>query len=210
MKQNYQNKKYLWLFGTALLTCLVIGGFGCASKNDAQEDTNGTVIIDRQTILEDAKAAGLIMNDDELQAMADVGNLVTVQGDISLDASALETAKEDDYRVSGALADVTGGGSFGVIKTKAENGTYTLYATVGALPVLQENQHYEAWLVQRGATMKVVSLGGLSAPTEGSERWSFLYTSKEDLSTYDFFVLTSEWNDTDPTPELHILEGTLE
>jgi len=168
------------------------------------------VTIDRQAILEDAKEAGLIMDDDELQAMADVGNLVTVEGDISLDETVLKAAKKDDYRVSGALADVTGGGSFGIVKSKSEEGTFTLYATVGALPVLQEDQHYEAWLVKRDASMHVVSLGGLSVPVGEEERWSFLYSSKQDLSQYDFFVLTSEWNDTNPTPGLHILEGVME
>lgn len=210
MKQIHTNQKYLPVIFIAFFICLVALGFGCLSKNESEGTQEGAVVIDRQAILEDAKEAGLIMDDDELQAMADVGNLVTVEGEISMNETVLESAKKDDYRVSGALADVTAGGSFGVVKSKSEEGTFTLYALLGALPVLQEDQHYEAWLVKRDASMSVVSLGNLTVPVGEEERWSFLYTSKDDLSQYDFFVLTSEWNDTSPTPGLHILEGVME
>ncbi|KKU32218.1 MAG: hypothetical protein UX57_C0007G0002 [Candidatus Uhrbacteria bacterium GW2011_GWE2_46_68] len=210
MRQIYTNQKYRLALSVALFVCLATIGFGCLSKNESKDTQEGSVVIDRQAILEDAKEAGLIMDDDELQAMADVGNLVTVEGEILMNETVLESAKKDDYRVSGALADVTAGGSFGVVKSKSEEGTFTLYATVGALPVLHEDQHYEAWLVKRDALMRVVSLGDLTVPAGEEERWSFLYTSKEDLSQYDFFVFTSEWNDTNPTPGLHILEGVME
>ena len=209
MKHVHQNKYSFAGVFVLSLVCLALAGFGCFSK-DTDEPSEENPVIDRQAILENAREAGLIMDEDESDAMAQVENLIVVSGNISLDENKLEAAKEDEYRKSGALADVTGGGSYGIIKTKAQDGTFTLYAVVGALPVLQSDQHYEAWLVKRDAIMKVVSLGNISVPEGKEDHWSFLYTSHEDLSPYDFFVLTSEWNDEDITPGLHILEGTIE
>lgn len=209
MKQVHQNKRYYVGVFALSLVCLALVGFGCFSKNTG-ESSDENPVIDRQEILENAREAGLIMDEDEERAMAQAENLVAVSGNIFVDEQKLETAKGDEYRKSGALADVTGGGSYGIVKTKAEDGIFTLYVVVGALPVLQDDQHYEAWLVKRDAMMKVVSLGDTFIPKGKEDRWSFLYTSREDLSPYDFFVLTSEWNDGDTTPGLHILEGTIE
>lgn len=185
-----------------MLSVLIVSGFGCNRQDNAK---NGSAEIDREQILSDAKKSGLIMNETEISAMADPARLQTVSGSNPKDISGYVIAQTEGWK-SAALADVTGGGSFGLAFTNVENGSFTLIAKMGNLPAAQEGFHYEGWLVRRGEDMRVVSVG---EPQPKGEQYANVFLSKTDLSDYDFYVLTLEPNDQNPAPAQHLLEGAL-
>lgn len=108
---------------------------------------------------------------------------------------------------AGALADVTGGGSFGLAHVQLVDGQFTLIAKLGGLPDPADGYFYEGWLVRRGAELSVVSTG---RALRADEDWYLnVFHSPTDLLDHDFYVLTLEPDDGDPAPAEHILEGTI-
>jgi len=181
------------------LGIITLFGFGCISNS---EKTDVSVVIDRDAILFEAKENGLIMNDEEIQKMA----ATNVNLDEMLKEADKDAMKLNDFSkwLAAALADVTGGDSYGMAHMRFENNTYSMIAEMGNLPILQDDYFYEGWIVKRGEQMSVISTG--KAEFDGEVHLS-AYQSKQDLSDYDFFVLTLEPNDGDPAPAEHILEG---
>lgn len=199
------NKNITFIGGIlALATFLVIVGFGCAASKKVETDENGEVLIDRDAILFEAKENGLIMNDDEIEQMAQV---VLDQDEITLVAD-FEKYLDQDFSgwTSAGLADVTGGSSYGLAHATLENNVFTLVADMGGLPVLGEGYYYEGWLVKRGEDLHVLSTGRAEIFGDG---YANVFQSPTDYSDYDFFVLTLEPDNNDPSPDEHILEGTL-
>lgn len=120
------------------------------------------------------------------------------------------------YQYFGQLLDVTdgktirgistGGTSSGVAKANFQDGTYDLVVTFENLPDPVGSDFYEGWIVQRGASLDVISTGKVSK-VDGA--YTNSYRSGEDFSNYDFYVLTIEPDDGNPAPADHILEGIL-
>lgn len=178
-------------------------GFGCFRGVSDTFENSGE--IDREAILADARESGLIMNEAEVTQMASAVIEKPISAQTISDISAYRGIPFDTWR-SGALADVTGGGSFGLAHDRFESGRYTFVAKMGGLTEPAEDSFYEGWLVQRGETMHMISIG----PSVIVEDQVFsVLMANEDLRSYDFFVLTLETNDGNPAPSKHILEGTL-
>ncbi len=184
-----------------MLCLLILAGFGC----NRQPDNNGPEQIDRDQILFEARKNGLIMNESEVTQMAEVSRLKSVQNKPVTDLTPYLTKKTDGWK-SAALADVTGGGSFGLAFSTTESGGYALLAKMGNLPIPQQGYRYEGWLVRRGSELSVIPLG---PATQIEEQFVQVFLTQEDISDHDFYVLTLEPDDENPTPAEHILEGTL-
>lgn len=180
---------------------LILIGFGCASQESQEE---APAEIDRDAILLEAQKNGLIMGEEEIHSMTFVA-LSDVQGQNVEDVEAYLDRDVAGWSAA-ALADVTGGGSFGLAYTQYEGGLFTLIAKMGGLPEPAEGYFYEGWLVRRGEDLSVVSTG--KAVTSGV--WfGNVFLSSTDLSDHDFFVLTLEPDDGNPAPAEHILEGSI-
>ncbi len=191
-------KKYLFFL---ILFSLVVAGFGCPRRGSQ----DGSKEIDRKEILSNARDNGLIMDDSEIAAMADPAHLQSVLGENPDDVSGYLVQETQGWK-GAALADVTGGGSFGLAFATFDNETFTFIAKMGNLPELSEGNDYTGWLVRRGKEMRVVNIGKVKKVGEQSVS---VFLSKIDLSDFDFFVLTRELDDQNPAPGDHILEGTL-
>ena len=120
------------------------------------------------------------------------------------------------YQLAGNLEDVTngedvrgintGGEATGVAKANWDGNQYLMFATFENLPDPQGDDFYEGWVVQREPFM-FISTGELE---QVDGEWINAYRSDQDLTSYDFYVLTLEPNDGDPAPADHIVEGVME
>jgi hypothetical protein len=128
--------------------------------------------------------------------------------DESLKAVDEETAmemKELLYTYSGDLVDVSGSNATGVAKSNWDGSQYLLIATFENLPEPVNDDFYEGWIVRKEpfefiSTGKAEMIDGV---------YTNVYRSDQDLTSYDFYVLTIEPNDGDPAPANHVLEGTM-
>lgn len=180
---------------------LLLVGFGCRR---AIESTNGSVEIDRDQILSEARKSGLIMDTAEIDLMSNPSVQQKIDGTSPSNLS--DYFSKDTARwKSAALADVTGGGSFGLAFFSRENDQTTLIAKVGNLPALEEGERYEGWIVKRGEDMRVTNVGEV-APV--ADQYAIVFVTKTDLNDYDFFVLTREQQTDDSLPSQHVLEGS--
>lgn len=110
-----------------------------------------------------------------------------------------------DYAYMGGLEDVSGGNATGIAYTNYDSNGYIVYATFENLPALEPNFFYEGWVVRKNP-QDILSTGALDM-VEGV--YINTFTSSNDLTDHDFYVLTLEPDDGDPAPADHILEGTL-
>jgi hypothetical protein len=187
-----------------LVALIVVLGMGCSRANDVvTTDESGDVVIDRDAILYEAKENGLIMTDDETESMK-----TAITDSVAEPVGDLAAALEQDFKgwQSAALADVTGGGSYGLAHAQFVGGKYSLVVEMGNLPVPGEGYFYEGWVVRRGESFSAVSTGRAEVV---EEQYVNVFMSPTDYSDYDFYVLTLEPDDGDPAPDEHILEGTL-
>jgi len=127
--------------------------------------------------------------------------------------SAIEM-KNMTYQYFGELNDVTEGEIRGVATDGLSTGTamsnydgneYILFAEFDALPDPIDDDFYEGWVVQKDPFMFIST--GIVKKINGV--YINAYKSGEDLTNYDFYVLTLEPNDGDPAPADHIVEGTM-
>lgn len=190
----------LWML---LVLALSATGFGCVKTNKPTETPEST--IDRKAVILEAKQNGLIMDDGEVTRMKDTSVLVV--DDQKRPAQSLTVFESETFSgwLSAALADVTGGSSFGLAHTKTIHGVFTSYAKVGGLPEPAQGYHYEAWLVRRRDGMKVLNIGTFE---KSGEFFVSTYASKMDLSAFDFYVITLQ-PDASSEPAEHILEGMI-
>lgn len=183
---------------------LSLAGAGCFLSGSNQQD-QAPDAIDRDAVLLEAQRNGLIMDEAEIAAMSATTPVPDQTAQTPEDAAAY---LEQDVRgwADAALADVTGGESFGIARATFVSGTFTLLVEMGNLPEPAEGYFYEGWLVRRGEDLSVVSTGRAQKTQEG---FANVYLSQQDLSGYGFYVLTLEPDDTNPSPSEHILEGSL-
>ncbi len=185
-----------------LITLLLVGG-GCLKGKETLSTQTVSDTIDRGSILIEAKENGLIMKDEEIAKMK-AQPLESDAGTIFTDVSSYEDVAVKGW-ISAALADVTGGDSFGLAYAHFEDGTYTIISKMGNLPEPAQGYFYEGWLVRRGDDFSVLSIGPAVKIEKG---YMNVYQSPTDLSDHAFYVLTLEPEDTNPAPEEHILEGS--
>ncbi|MBI2474017.1 anti-sigma factor [Candidatus Uhrbacteria bacterium] len=185
-----------------LITLLLVGG-GCLKGKETLSTETVSDTIDRGSILIEAKENGLIMKDEEIAKMK-AQPLESDAGTIFTDVSSYEDVAVKGW-ISAALADVTGGDSFGLAYAHFEDGTYTIISKMGNLPEPAQGYFYEGWLVRRGDDFSVLSIGHAVKTEKG---YMNVYQSPTDLSDHAFYVLTLEPEDGNTAPEEHILEGS--
>lgn len=184
------------------LFALVFLGGGCLSTDSEGE---ASTEFDRDSVLVEARENGLIMNSEETALMTQT-SLTTDSNPLpSRDAESYVNTDTRDW-FSAALADVTGGTSFGIAHSQYDSGTFTLVVEMGNLPEPASGYFYEGWLVRRGESLSILSTGRAEVTQDG---FANVYLSRTDLTDYDFYVLTLEAEDGNPAPSEHILEGTL-
>lgn len=111
-----------------------------------------------------------------------------------------------EYDYEGKLADVSGGVGSGVAKSTFTDGTYSLFAEFEHIPKPKKNYFYEGWVVRR-IPFHFISTGKIEF-VNGT--YTNIYTSSQDLTDHNFYVLTIEPDDGDPRPADHVLEGVIE
>ncbi len=116
-----------------------------------------------------------------------------------------EQAGEMVYEYVGTLFDVTGGISSGIAQATYDAGQYMLLATFEDLDDPEGSDFYEGWIV-RNSPLDVISTGVVE---KKDGVYTNTYSSTQDLTDHDFYVLTLEPDDGDPAPADHVLEGTL-
>ncbi len=194
--------KKIWIIPA--LAIIVLVGIGCSK---AEDKNNQTPVIDRESILHEAKKNKLIMDDSESAQMADPSVLESDGQTINVRNPKSFLPFKTDKGISGALADVTAGKSYGLVNLKTDGNVYTLTASIGGLPETSDDYFYEGWIIKRGSSMEVLSTGKLIKSDENN--FINVYQTTKDLSGFDFYVLTLEPDDGDPAPAEHILEGIL-
>lgn len=186
----------------SLLSFMLLLGAGC---RDSSQSVDIQPVIDRNSILLEAQENGLIMDEAEIAVMASAQLEVDQNGRHVEDVQGyLKTDVKDWW--SAALADVTGGNSYGIAYANQTSGSFTLIAQMGNLPEPASGYFYEAWLVRREGELAVLSLGTAQKTENG---YATVYLTSTDVSDHDFFVITLESDDADPAPGEHILEGIL-
>lgn len=192
---------------TIVFSFLVLIGFGCVKNQQINKSVaEGKPAIDKNAILNEARQNGLIMDTGEIEHMKDPS--VLVQDGKRIVIQNIKTFIEKDVSKwsAAALADVTGGTRFGLAYTRFSGGVFTLIAKMGGLADLADGPTYHGWLVKRGDGMRVLDAGIVQ---KINEKFFIVYQSKENLSSYDFFVLTLEPNDGNNAPAEHFLEGSI-
>ena len=186
------------------LMVIILGGIGCLKLKTSVEETE---TIDSAEIIKNAKESGLIMSDEEVIEMAETSKEPHEIGEVQLTPLQIEELMGYEYEYHGALADVTGGKSYGMAHSNFDSGQYDLYVTIGNMPTLSDGQYFEAWLVDRGENQRSVSLGSFEQDELGN--YYIVFRGSSVLLDYEFSVVTSEWDDEDVSAGLHVLEGVI-
>ena len=163
-------------FAFLSVIALIFIGSGCLSP-----DTTGSAStdLDRDSILVEARENGLIMNEDEVVAMAQTTPVEDPAVRAAQDIEAyLDTNVRDWF--SAALADVTGGTSFGLAHSQFASGTFTLVVEMGNLPEPASGYFYEGWLVRRTENFSLMSTGRAVKTQDG---FTNVYLSGSELQT---------------------------
>jgi len=190
----------------AFVLCFIIillVGFGCLRSNSPTFDN--TAEIDKESILSEARKGGLIMDESEIDQMISSPVIVANNGKTFEDLSLYKGLVFNGW-LAAALADVNGGGSFGLAHAQTKDGVYTFVAEMGGLPILTDDTYYEGWIVRRGQNFSLISTGEALLV---EDRVYNIFVADEDLTDYDFYVLTLENRDANTAPSKHILEGSL-
>lgn len=186
-----------------LAVCVVVVGFGCnravKPADDQKED------FDRTAILLDAKKQGLIMDTGEIERMKDSSLFILDEKKIASPSWAEFEGLDFKTWNAAALADVTGGTSYGLARLNFSNELFRVVASFGGLTQPTDGSTFQAWLVKRSDGMKVVNLGTL---IPGDQLMILTYATKTDLREYDFFVVTLQPPNSS-VPGEHILEGMI-
>lgn len=168
-----------------------------------QDNANTTPVIDRDAILFEARKSGLIMDEEEVALMSQVNPKDDPTG---YAVEAVDTYLVMDLKgwSAAALADVTGGESYGIAHARLLDNKFTFVAELGNLPEPAAGYFYQGWLVNRGSQLAVINTGVVVKTMDG---YANVYVSMSDLTDYDFYVLTLEADEGVDLPSEHILEG---
>jgi hypothetical protein len=118
----------------------------------------------------------------------------------------LVTAKQAEFDHSVKLVSVVEDASYGyAFKNKYQPGNFT-HEVIAILPPLEgDDAFYEGWLVNP-ATNKFISTGRMTLNEADGTR-TLIFTSATDYTAFSKVVITAE-SDTNPAPDIHILEGS--
>jgi hypothetical protein len=197
-------KVFIWI----ILIILIIAGFYFFGSKDKESSP-----IEDQEVVEPTTEAEVVsvaemMKDSEMMGSDEMMKKV--------DDGMMKEMMTMTYQYSGRLEDVTrgddvrglntGGESGGVAQANYADGKYNLLVTFENLPDPVGTDFYEGWIVRKGLNFDVISSGVLKK-VDGV--YTNTYSSGQDLTDHDFYVLTLEPDDGNPAPADHILEGTL-
>lgn len=125
------------------------------------------------------------------------------------------TAETYVYSHNGVLEDITAGKNLfglltegnakGQVQTLLKDNSFHLLAKFQDLPTPPQGHYYEGWVV-RLEPFRYESTGKLE---QTGENFINVFGSTKDLLEHDFYVVTLEPDDNDPTPSLHVLEGEI-
>lgn len=119
-----------------------------------------------------------------------------------------DTMAMEEYQLMADLTDVSGGNASGTAYASFDEvDGYKLYAEFTNLPALEDGYFYEGWVVRTGQKLDVVSTGEVE---KINSKFVNNFETADDLTDHDFYILTLEPDDGDPSPADHILEGTLD
>ena len=112
-------------------------------------------------------------------------------------------AEAPDVVEEATLSPVNNYDATGTATRSYEEGQF-MHEIVATIQQPAEGKFYEGWLVGE----RVVSTGRLD--NEGGNDWSLVFTTEEDLSSFDRIVVTEETeaDGLDGKPETHVLEGS--
>lgn len=202
MKQKYTQRgiSMPFVIGAIVVTAVVL--FGAYYLTQQTVEQSEGVIVD--------------MVDKEVEVMMEKVEPKTDVMKKDVDEEMMKNMMVKSYEYSGELSDVTegktmggintGGAGLGIAQANYEGGVYNLLATFDNLPDPQGTDFYEGWIVRRADPFSVISTGRVEK-VDGA--YINIYSSGEDLTDHDFYVLTIEPDDNDPAPADHIMEGTL-
>jgi hypothetical protein len=173
----------------------------------------------------DERGESVLQNDDSQENVQNQEDTAMMMKDLGASEDGLMMEMNDSmmeammamvYEYSGVLTDVTDGkdvrgvntasNSTGVAKANHKDGHYDLLVKFENLPEPVGTDFYEGWIVRKGSNFNVISSGALK---KVGGVYMNTYASGTDLTDHDFYVLTLEPDDGDPSPADHILEGTL-
>jgi len=176
----------------------------------------GVYYLTQQSTEQAKEEVGGVMVDKEMEAMMGKTELTKDAMMKDVDEAMMKNMMAMSYEYSGELSDVTegktilgittGGNALGTAKANYKDGAYDLLATFKNLQDPQGTDFYEGWIVRRADSFSVISTGRVEK-VDGV--YMNTYSSGEDLTDHDFYVLTIEPDDGDPAPADHIVEGTL-
>jgi len=152
------------------------------------------------------KTKEVVMDESESDKMMEKDMMKEDVMMIEVDEPMIKEMQEMTYDYSGKLFDVSGGSASGEAMATFASGAYSLNATFADLPDPEGTDFYEGWIVRRGIRFSVLSTG-VAEKVDGV--YTNLYSSGEDLTDHDFYVLTIEPDDGDPAPAAHVLEGVM-
>lgn len=192
-----------------VLLLLAAGGIGAwyyvnlAQPKDVVVEDEAMVEEDSMMMEDDA------MMEDEAMMMED-GTMVSDDYAMELDAetaaTVMEKATSSESALTAELTDVTEGTSAGTAYVVREEGNLYHYVSA-SLPEPAEGSVYEGWLVQQTPELMFFSTGVMELNADGT--YSLTYMSEEAYEGYDHVVITEE-TVVDETPEVHVLEGTVQ
>jgi hypothetical protein len=196
--------------GVAALVAL--GAFILLGSGSSPEPPTGG---EEPAMMEKDKNAGAVMEKD-MGAMMEKTEPTKDAMMKDIDESMMKDMMAMSFQYSGQLADVTGGATIrgistggngsGVAKASYKNGKYDLLVTFENISDPAGTDFYEGWVVRRGDDFSVISTGRVEK-VDGV--YTNAYSSGDDLTDHDFYVLTIEPDDGDPAPADHIVEGVM-
>lgn len=185
----------------AIVGVIIIGGLAWLLLGDSSDDaTTNTATKNANTVISANTNATTSSNTNTALAEPTEDSMAKETTD-----EMKEEADSMEYQFSGLATDVSGGTGIGEVKATFENDTYTLSATFENLPDPEGTDFYEGWIV-RNSPSSVISTG---VAEKENGVYTNMYSSGQDLTDHDFYVLTLEPDDGDPAPAAHILEGNL-
>jgi hypothetical protein len=128
-----------------------------------------------------------------------------------MDMPLSELVEEDIFEgvESFEIKDVTGGdvtGKAWIVVRDGETFHKVEVSIKKDLPIPENGDFYEGWLVKKTPTLDFFSTGEMIKDSE-TGKWILNYETEGDKSDYSEVVITLESDDDNPAPAKHILEG---
>lgn len=174
------------LFSLAIFVVVSVVLMGCGSEQESNLESTNQELDDTKEMVEQK-----VVEQKKIDKMTE------------------EVVDEMDSIFDGAqavtLKDVTGGNATGTGWIVVRDGKTHHRAVAENLPILQNGDFYEGWLVKAPVAGGFFSTGEMKLDTK-TNQWVLNYETAGDKSDYKNIVITIEPDDGDPAPAKHILE----